>query len=129
MRIFLACLVLLPGIAEALTLEGKATQGGLMIGRAAPGADVTLDGRKIATTRDGDFVLGFGREAKPEARLVVRYKDGKRDTRTIAVAVRKYRIQRIGGLPTRKVEPEKRDMFKAYMKIRKEDGYRSPNWI
>jgi epoxyqueuosine reductase len=26
-------------------------------------------------------------------------------------------------------EPEKRAMFKAYMKIRKEDGYRSPNWI
>ena len=37
MRIFLACLVLLPGIAGALTLEGKASQGGLMIGRAAQG--------------------------------------------------------------------------------------------
>ena len=109
-RLLLACLLLLPTIAQALTLEGVATQGGLMIGRAAPGAIVSLDGQKVATTPGGDFVLGFGRDAKPVAQLVVRYKGGKRETRTIAVAARKYKIQRIDGLPKRKVEPKKRDM-------------------
>ena len=113
-RLLLAGLLLLPTIAQALTLaltlEGAAQQGGLMIGRAAPGATITLDGQKVATTPGGDFVLGFGRDAKPVAQLVVRHKDGKRETRTIAVAARKYKIQRIDGLPKRKVEPKKRDM-------------------
>ena len=113
-RLLLAGLLLLPTIAQALTLaltlEGAAQQGGLMIGRAAPGATITLDGQKVATTPGGDFVLGFGRDAKPVAQLVVRHKDGKRETRIIAVAARKYKIQRIDGLPKRKVEPKKRDM-------------------
>lgn len=113
-RLLLACLLLLPTAAQAqslaITLEGAATQGGLMIGRAAPGAIVSLDGRKVATTPGGDFVLGFGRDAKPVAQLVVRHKDGKRETRTIAVAARSYKIQRIDGLPKRKVEPKKQDM-------------------
>ena len=107
-------LLLVPFAAQALTLtltlEGSATQGGLMVGRAAPGATITLNGQPVAVTRAGDFVLGFGRDAKPTATLVLRHPDGRTEKRVIGIKARSYKIQRIDGLPKRKVEPKKRDM-------------------
>jgi murein DD-endopeptidase MepM/ murein hydrolase activator NlpD len=109
MRRVLAALILLwPGfaLADAVTLEGDFIQGGLVFGRAEPGSAVTLDGAAVRVARDGMFLIGFGREAPPQAELIVRRPDGVIDHRILEVAQREYEIQRIDGLPEEMVTPD-----------------------
>ncbi|MEQ9629730.1 MAG: M23 family metallopeptidase [Roseitalea porphyridii] len=100
-------LCLLAGVATAgeLRLEGKFIQGGLVFGQAAPGSRVTFEGRAVRVAADGRFVVGFGRDFPKTAQLSVTWPDGRRETRTLDVAPRRYDIQRIDGLPPKKVTP------------------------
>ncbi|TCS60634.1 M23 family metallopeptidase [Varunaivibrio sulfuroxidans] len=91
-------------------LKGTFSQGGMVIGHAPPGTAVTLDGRTLLVSPGGDFVFGFGRDAKPTAHLELTLGDGVRESRTLRVASRKYRIQRIDGLAKRKVTPNPKDI-------------------
>ncbi len=86
-------------------LTGAPVQGGLVKGMATPGAAVALDGRALRVGPGGVFVIGFGRDAGRKATLTVSYADGTVETKTLAVRQRKYRIQRIDGLPPGKVTP------------------------
>jgi murein DD-endopeptidase MepM/ murein hydrolase activator NlpD len=117
MRLLCAALVLIcvPGVllggpASGLHLEGDLIQGGVVRGRVAPGSAVSLDGRGLRVSGEGRFVFGFGRDARPRAELVVRHPDGREDRRTLKVAVRTYRVQRIDGLPPREVTPSEDDL-------------------
>ena len=117
MRALAAALVLLcvPGVslggmASELHLEGELIQGGLVRGQAAPGSAVWLDGRELRVSPEGQFVFGFGRDARPRAELMVRHPDGKEDRRTLDVAARTYQVQRIEGLPPRQVTPSEQDL-------------------
>jgi murein DD-endopeptidase MepM/ murein hydrolase activator NlpD len=98
--------MLAPGMAGAFTLEGPMRQGGLVLGQAAPGATVTLDGLRVRVSPDGLFVLGFGRDAPAQAMLEVRGPDGTTERRQLAIAGREYEIQRIDGLPSSQVAPD-----------------------
>jgi murein DD-endopeptidase MepM/ murein hydrolase activator NlpD len=77
----------------------------LVIGHAAPGSRIHLDGRAIKQRPDGRFLIGFGRKAKATAVLVVRFQDGTITRRTLTIAARRYRTQRITGLPPKMVTP------------------------
>ncbi len=92
--------------AAALELEGPVTQGGLVIGRVAPGSRVALDGRALRVAADGRFLLGFGRDHGPRAELKIVAPDGQETSRRLAVAKRHYSIQRIEGLPQAMVTPD-----------------------
>ncbi len=94
-----------PAAAQDLTLEGALSQGGLVTGRTLPGAEVRLDGRPVRVGADGRFLIGFGREAAPEAVLELTLPDGTLARRTLSIAQRSYDIQRIDGLPQEKVTP------------------------
>ncbi len=96
--------------AAALNLKGNFTQGGLVVGRTVPGASVTLDGRQVRVAADGEFLLGFGRDAAATAELIVTYGDGRRESRHLAVKPRLYKVQRINGLARRKVTPRDEDI-------------------
>ena len=112
-RIFgvMALLGLLAGPALAeVSLKGHFIQGGMVIGQVEPGARVWADGRRIPLAPDGRFVLGFARKAAPVVRLKVRHADGKVERLRLKIAQRKYRVQRINGLPKRKVTPSKQDL-------------------
>ena len=85
----------------AAELSGKLEQGGLAVGQAPPGAVVTLDGKPVPTDAQGRFVLGFGRDAAPQADLSVAGRH-----QSLAVAPRTWQIQRIDGLPQAKVTPD-----------------------
>lgn len=101
-------LVTLP--AQALELSGAFTQGGLVVGQVEPGAAVTLDGAALDVAANGAFVFGFGRDAGPKARLEVTGPDGRRAARELSVAAQTYEVQRIDGLPARKVTPAPEDV-------------------
>lgn len=110
MRVLIAAIAALFALpASALELNGSFTQGGLVIGQTEPGATVTLDGAPVEVADNGAFVIGFGRDAKPKAVLDV-VEGGQRETRTLTIAKQDYKIQRIDGLPTRKVTPNPEDV-------------------
>jgi len=105
--------LLAPPAARAeppLDLDGDFIQGGLVEGRTAPGAKVWLDGKTVPVAGDGRFLLGFGRTAPPEARLEVSLAGGGKVVRALAIAQRTYTVQRIDGLPQRKVTPNPDDL-------------------
>ncbi len=91
--------------AQDLTLDGALSQGGLVYGRTLPGTEVRLDGRPVRVGADGRFLLGFGRDAAPEALLDLILPDGSRARRTLSIEQRAYDIQRVDGLPQEKVTP------------------------
>lgn len=97
-------------------LEGPRVQGGLLRGRVSPGSTVKFDGERVRVSKDGWFLIGFGRDAPPKAVLSVTLPDGRSQRYGLAVKPRKYRIQRIDGLPPRKVTPNEEDL----KRIRKE---------
>ena len=86
-------------------LDGPRTQGGLLRGRAPSGSTVEFAGDAVRVSKDGWFLVGFGRDAPPEAELVVIFPDGRRERQVLKVERREYDIQRIDGLPARKVTP------------------------
>jgi len=93
-----------------LRLDGALAQGGLVVGKTASGARVVLDGRPVRTTDDGLFLLGFGRDAAPEAVLEIAFADGTGLRRALAIAARDWPVTRIDGLPPRKVTPKPDDL-------------------
>ena len=91
-------------------LEGPRVQGGLLRGRVVPGSTVKFEGERVRVSKDGWFLIGFGREASPKAVLSVVFPDGRRQRFGLSVKSRKYRIQRIDGLPPGKVTPSKEEL-------------------
>ena len=108
-------LVVLSAVAMALSpvlagqsrldLTGTLSQGGLVVGSAPAGSQVKLDGTRLDIAADGTFLIGFGRDAAAAATLEVTFPDGSTETRRLGVAARSYDVQRIDGLPRRKVTP------------------------
>ena len=86
-------------------LDGPRVQGGLLRGRVPSGSTVEYEGDAVRVSRDGWFLVGFGRDAPPEAELVVVLPDGRRERQVLTVDGREYDIQRIDGLPPGKVTP------------------------
>lgn len=107
MKLALAALLLVaaaPLPAEPVTLTGSAGQGGLLRGQLPKGATaLTLDGKPVATTPDGRFLIGFGRDAPASAILAFTAVDGTPTSQTIAVAPRQWRIQSLPTLPPKPV--------------------------
>ena len=95
--------------AAALELEGAFAQGGLVVGRAAPGAAVTVDGRGVRVSAAGLFLVGLGRNAGPGVEVQAARPDGSVESRVIDVEQRVYKIQRVDGLPSRQVTPDPED--------------------
>lgn len=98
------CLLAMP--AAALDLHGDLVQGALVTGEVEPGSRVLLGGKAIAVGADGVFVFGFGRDQAAAAQLTVIHPDGKVEQRHLAVAQRRYDIQRIDRLDSNMVTPD-----------------------
>jgi murein DD-endopeptidase MepM/ murein hydrolase activator NlpD len=108
-KILLALLMMLAVPAQAYELKGSFTQGGLVIGQAQPGAVVKLDGEAVNVAANGAFVIGFARDAKPKANLsITEY--GQTHLHPLTITKQTYKIQRINGLPVRKVTPNPKDV-------------------
>ncbi|WP_249208816.1 M23 family metallopeptidase [Magnetospirillum sulfuroxidans] len=101
MRRLLPLLLLIALPVSATELRGRLEQGGLVLGQAAPGAAISLDGRAVPADAQGHFILGFGRDAAATAILTI---DGT--SQPLTIARRSWTVQRIDGLPPAKVSPD-----------------------
>ena len=96
--------------AETIVALGESlAPGGVMIGKVTPGSAVLIDGKPVRVSDEGAFVFGAGRDAQGAIQVRIDGTDGSRTTREIRITERSYDIQRIDGLPPRKVEPNKED--------------------
>ncbi|CAB1274704.1 M23 family metallopeptidase [Candidatus Nitrosacidococcus tergens] len=89
----------------AVELKGSLTQGGLVIGHTEPKAQVFLDNQPIQISESGLFLLGFGRDAKPNSVLEIILSNGTKETKKLNIIQREYKIQRINGVSESKVTP------------------------
>jgi murein DD-endopeptidase MepM/ murein hydrolase activator NlpD len=110
-RIFTCCgaalgALLCHSAAFAIELNGEAVQGGLIFGKASPGASVHLDETEVMVSADGNFVIGFGRDETGERQLLVLEPTGEKEVLALPIALREYNIERVDGLPPKTVTPD-----------------------
>ena len=79
----------------------------MVVGQAAPGSTVMLDDEAVDVAEDGRFVLGFHRDAPESMMLSVTAPNGATELTTLTIEQRTYDVQRIDGLPPKKVTPPK----------------------
>lgn len=90
---------LLLAVQSAITLNGTPGQGAAMTGQVPPGTTLTLNGQPVTVAPDGAFLIAFDRDAGPVATLVATPPDGRPLVRTLAIAPRAWRIERLPTLP------------------------------
>lgn len=106
-----APLLLLARPARALDLPQAAlTQGGFVVARLPAGSRATLDGRGLRVSPAGDVAFGFGRDAAPQAVLVVTSPGGQAAPHRLTIARRTWDVQSIQGLPPAQVTPSAPDL-------------------
>ncbi len=104
--ILAAVLIALPASGAEVLLGGKIEQGGLLVGTAPAGAQITLGDRKIKVGADGRFIAGFDRDAPATATLTITVPGEAPDVRKIDVAKRAWEIERVNGVPQQLVTPD-----------------------
>ena len=93
-----------------IPLKGILIQGGLLVGSVPKGARVSLDGNAQPVSSEGAFLIGLGRDAPTECVLEVHHKGERILKRTLKIQRRDYQVQRINGLPRRKITPSPEDL-------------------
>jgi murein DD-endopeptidase MepM/ murein hydrolase activator NlpD len=81
------------------------SQGAMVIGKVAPGSQVTYAGRALRLTSEGEVVFGIGRDEKGPAEVDVRGRDGKHERIAIEVTPRDWPVEKVDGVPPKTVEP------------------------
>jgi len=97
---------------NAAEFKGKFIQGHFIIGKTNPSTKIIVDKKKLKVTEDGYFAFGIGKDRKLD---VVITEGNKKIVKKILK--RKYKIQRIDGLPKKKVTPPE----EFYVRIKKEN--------
>ncbi len=103
---------------DILKLSGSFLQGGVVFGQTKSGSSVALDGRQVRVSKDGRFVIGFGRDHQVNSLLTVKTQTNIRISHPIQVKTRQYKTEKVNGLPASKVTPS----AKFLKRIRKENG-------
>ncbi len=96
----------------SFSLTGKATQGGLLIGKTKPNSRVRANGLDLQVASNGAFLIGFGRDYdRTFIEVAVTAPDqSSTETRSIPVLPRVFDIQSITGVAQKYVEPPPEDL-------------------
>ncbi len=97
---------------NAIEFNGKFIQGHFILGKTNPGANILIDKKKIKVSKDGYFAFGIEKDRKFD---MIINENGKKIIKQ--VQKRKYNIQRIEGLPKKKVTPPE----EFYTRIKREN--------
>ncbi len=101
---FITFFLLLFNISHAAEFLGDFKQGSFILGKTEPKSKVFIDDRKVRVSNDGYFAFGLDRDRKNNVLIKIM---NKKETKLIEKKVykRKYKIQRIDGLPPKQVTP------------------------
>ena len=110
--LFLSLMFLLIGVSlsaagagSVVEWRGTWQQGGLLLGQVEPGATVSYQGEIIKTTVEGQFLVGFGRNAPARSIFVITDAEGLAAEAEYEIVPRSYNIQKVEGVPQRTVQP------------------------
>ena len=90
--------------AYALEFNGKFRQGHFIIGKTIPNAEILIDKKKVKVSKEGYFAFGIGKDRKYDITITEKSTD-KTTTVVKRIIKREYKIQKIDGLPKKKVTP------------------------
>jgi len=102
--------------AFGVEFQGKFIQGHFIIGKTEPKTKIWIDKQNVRVTDDGYFAFGIGRDRKYDLIITLK-KNGKKQKIVKKVQKREYKIQRIDGLPEKKVTPPE----ELYERIKREN--------
>lgn len=90
---------------DVVSLKSKLIQGGFYVGQVKPGTEVIYKDRSVRVSERGQFIIGFGRDARllQTVRLVA--PGGKKEQLKLRLSKRDYKIQRINGIARKYVSP------------------------
>jgi murein DD-endopeptidase MepM/ murein hydrolase activator NlpD len=106
-KIFLIIiLVLLNNTLYAIELRGSFFQGNLIVGKVEKETNIFIDKKKIKISNQGFFVFGLSKDRKNDVIIeTVKNKESKKIIKK--VYKKKYKVQKINGLPAKQVTPPK----------------------
>ena len=114
---YLIIFLLIQFNGHAIEFEGKFIQGHFILGKTDPRAKIQIDKKSVRVSKDGFFAFGLGRDRKNDVVITETF-NGVKNRFVKKVLKRDYKIQRIDGLPEKKVTPPK----EVYDRIRKENN-------
>lgn len=94
-----------PIALQAVELDGQFIQGGMVKGKVPPGSEVFFSGKPVRVSKQGQFVIGFGRDSEESYQLAWTLPDGSTQEKTLTVSKRKYQVQEIEGVAKKYVSP------------------------
>lgn len=90
---------------ERVELRGRFAQGGLVWGSAPPDTKVWLNRRRVDVSEEGDFLVGFDRDADRKALLSFAFPGEPVERHVVFIEPRQFETESIDGLPDEMVNP------------------------
>ena len=91
---------------QALELRGNFFQGNLIIGKTEPKSKIFIDNKQIKISDQGFFAYGLSKNRKNDVFIKI-IKNGVSKNIIKKVYKKKYKVQKINGLPSKQVTPPK----------------------
>jgi murein DD-endopeptidase MepM/ murein hydrolase activator NlpD len=108
--------LILTAVLMAAEFKGKFEQGSFILGKTKPDSKVIIDNNNVRVSKEGYFAFGLDRDRKNNVLIKIR-ENGELKTIEKKVLKRKYKIQRIDGLPPKQVTPPP----EVYERIKKDN--------
>ena len=103
-KILLILAILFPLEVSAIEFIGNFSQGNFILGKTEPNTKIIVNKTEVRVSKDGYFVFGIDRDRKYDL-VITKISNGKKEKIVKKILKRKYKIQRIDGLPENKVTP------------------------
>ncbi len=111
---FFVCTAFWASASEFPNISGCFCEGGLIFGKAKKDDTIIIDNKKVEIFENGEFIFAFGRRYNSSISIV--YNSKKKN---YSVKKKKYKIERISGLPKNKVEPKEEEIKKIKLDQKK----------
>ena len=116
-KILLILAILFPLKVSAIEFIGNFSQGNFILGKTEPNTKIIVNKTEVRVSKDGYFVFGIDRDRKYDL-VITKISNGKKEKIVKKILKRKYKIQRIDGLPENKVTPPE----SVYKRIKAENN-------
>jgi len=101
----------------SVEFKGKFIQGHFILGKTDHGSKIFIDKEEVKVSKDGTFVFGISKDRKFDV-IITRENNDNNEQIVKKVQKRKYNIQKIDGLPKKKVTPPE----EFYERIKRENN-------